>query len=157
MGESAVNGFFSYLALQKRFSLLTAKNYKIDLHQFFSFLDQEVHGWSLNAITHHHIRSFVASLMARGLSPVSVNRKISALRSFFKYLIMNEEVGNNPTQKIKAVKTPKRLPVFIDEDKIGTIFSSRVYAPGFEGTRDKLVLDILYQTGIRRAEIIFFY
>lgn len=154
MVEGAVNGFISYLNLQKRFSLLTTKNYESDLRQFFQFLDDEIHSYELNSITFQHIRAFIASLMDKGISAVSVNRKISALKSFFKYLIKNQIIQTNPTQKIQGPKTPKRLPVFIDEDQLSTIFSSHKYKEGFEGIRDKLIMDVLYQTGMRRAEIL---
>lgn len=154
MVEGAVNGFVSYLNLQKRFSPLTAKNYQIDLRQFFAFLDKEFANYTLPSISFQHIRAFIASLMDSGLSPVSVNRKISALKSFFKYLLKNQTIETNPTQKIQGPKTPKRLPVFIDEDQLSTVFSSLTFAEGFEGIRDKLIIDILYQTGLRRTELL---
>ena len=154
MVEGAVNGFLSYLNLQKRFSPLTTKNYEADLNQFFLFLDKEVITYSLSTISFQYIRSFIAFLMDSGLSPRSVNRKISTLKSFFKYLLKNELVDVNPTQKIQGPKTPKRLPVFIDENQLSEIFSSKKFAEGFEGTRNKLIIDILYQTGLRRAEIL---
>src|SRR5438552_419793 len=122
MVEGAVNGFFSYLTLQKRFSPLTAKGYDTDLKQFFGFLDKEIPKYTLNELTYQDIRSFIASLMDSGISPVSVNRKLSALRSFFKYLLKNKIVENNPTQKVKGPKIPKRLPVFVDENDLGMIF-----------------------------------
>lgn len=92
--------------------------------------------------------------MEGGLAAASVNRKISALRSFFKYLVKNGIVSQNPTQKVVAPKKPKKLPVFIDEAQVNDIFSTLTFEPGFEGIRDKLLIDILYQTGIRRAELI---
>jgi len=92
--------------------------------------------------------------MDTGLSPVTVNRKISSLKSFFKYLLKTGVIENNPTQKIQGLKNPKRLPVFIDEGSLGTVFSSFAFKEGFEGQRDKLIIDILYQTGLRRAEIL---
>jgi integrase/recombinase XerC len=154
MVEGAVNDFLSYLNLQKRFSPLTSKNYQIDLKQFFAFLDNEVRGYSLPDISYQHIRGFIASMIDQGLSAVSVNRKISALKSFFKYLLKTGTIENNPTQKIQGPKTPKRLPVFIDEKQLGTVFSTLVFDEGFEGVRDKVLMDILYQTGLRRAEIL---
>jgi integrase/recombinase XerC len=154
MAGSEVNDFFSYLNLQKRFSPLTAKSYRADLHQFFIFMEEEVGEFKLAEINHHHIRHFIASLIDGGMSPVSVNRKLSALRSFFRFLAKKGTVGNNPTQKVQGPRIPKRLPAFIDENHLGTIFSSLSFEPGFNGTRDKLVVDLLYQTGIRRAEII---
>jgi len=92
--------------------------------------------------------------MDKELSPRSVNRKISTLKSFFKYLLKEGEIEINPTQKIQGPKMPKRLPVFIDEDKLASVFTTQQFAEGFDGIRDKLILDILYQTGIRRAEIL---
>jgi integrase/recombinase XerC len=154
MVESTVSGFVSYLTLQKRFSPLTTKNYRSDLDQFFQFYTQEVGDVVLPKITFHEIRSFVADLMHKGLSPVSVNRKISALKTFFKFLHTNALIEHNPTQKIQGPKKPKRLPVFLDENHTGIIFSSYAFEEGFEGTRNRLIIDILYQTGIRRAEIL---
>jgi len=154
MVEGAVNGFLSYLNLQKRFSPLTTKNYEADLKHFFQFLNAEIASYALSSISFLHLRSYVASLMDQGLSPRSVNRKISALKSFFKYLLRNGEIEINPTQKIQGPKTPKRLPVFIDENQINKVFTLYEFAEGFDGIRDRLLIDILYQTGLRRAEIL---
>jgi len=154
MVEGAVSGFFSYLNLQRRFSPLTTKNYQIDLSQFFNFLNQEYEGTEIAEISHHHVRAFMASLVDQGLSPVSVNRKLSTLKSFFKYLLKEEVIENNPTQKLQGPKKPKRLPVFLDESQTGMIFNEIAFEPGFEGVRDKMIIDILYQTGLRRAEIL---
>ncbi|MDI1353725.1 MAG: tyrosine-type recombinase/integrase [bacterium] len=154
MVEGAVSGFYSYLNFQRRFSPLTTKNYQSDLQQFFNFLNSELPGYSLQSISYQHIRGFIADLMNKGLSAVSVNRKISTLKSFFKYLLKNQLIENNPTQKIQGPKKPKRLPVFLDESQIEKVFSGMTFEPGFEGQRDKLIIDILYQTGLRRAEIL---
>jgi integrase/recombinase XerC len=154
MVENAVHGFFSYLNLQRRFSPLTANSYRSDLLQFFSFLDSEIHGWTLETVTHHHIRSYIAHLMDGGIMASSVNRKISAFRSFFRYLVRSGQLAHNPAQKIKGPKAPKKLPVFVDEDKIAGLFSEYRFKDGFEGERDKLILELLYSTGIRRAELL---
>lgn len=152
--DKAVNEFLSYLNLQKRFSPLTTKNYAIDLKQFFNFLNQEVYDSRLSEISYQHIRSFIASLIDKKISTVSVNRKISCLKSFFKYVLKNNLILNNPMQKIQGPKMPKRLPVFIDENQIDKIFNQLKFDPGFEGIRNKLLIDVLYQTGLRRAELI---
>ncbi len=153
MVEVAVNGFFSYLNLQKRFSPLTVKSYRSDINQFFTFLNDELPEPKLSQISYQHIRSFIASMIDSGLSPVSVNRKISTLKSLFKYLLKHRIIETNPCQKIQGPKKPKRLPVFVDEGQMEKLFSIE-FESGFEGQRDKLMFDILYQTGIRRAEII---
>lgn len=154
MVEEALKNFLSYLNLQKRFSALTASSYKSDLDQFFIFLKDELPvNYSFSDISHYYVRDYVTSLMDRGLSPVSVNRKVSAIKSFFKYLQKNEIIESNPAQKVQRLKTPKKLPVFIDEGRIGTMFSSDD-KEDFDSVRDNLIIEILYQTGIRRAEIL---
>ena len=152
--DKAVAEFLSYLNLQKRFSPLTTKNYAIDLKQFFNFLNQELYDSRLTEISYQHVRSFIASLIDKKKSTVSVNRKISCLKSFFKYALKNNLISNNPMQKIQGPKTPKRLPVFIDENQIDKIFNQLKFDSGFEGIRNKLLIDVLYQTGLRRAELI---
>ncbi len=152
--DKAVDEFLSYLNLQKRFSPLTTKNYAVDLKQFFNFLNQEVYDSRLSEISYQHVRSFIASLIDKKKSTVSVNRKISCLKSFFKYALKNNLISNNPMQKIQGPKTPKRLPVFIDENQIEKIFNQLKFDSGFEGIRNKLLIDVLYQTGLRRAELI---
>ena len=152
--DKAVDEFLSYLNLQKRFSPLTTKNYAVDLKQFFNFLNQEVYDSRLSEISYQHVRSFISSLIDKKKSTVSVNRKISCLKSFFKYALKNNLISNNPMQKIQGPKTPKRLPVFIDENQIEKIFNQLKFDSGFEGIRNKLLIDVLYQTGLRRAELI---
>ncbi len=152
--DKAVDEFLSYLNLQKRFSPLTTKNYAVDLKQFFNFLNQEVYDSRLTEISYQHVRSFIASLIDKKKSTVSVNRKISCLKSFFKYALKNNLISNNPMQKIQGPKTSKRLPVFIDENQIDKIFNQLKFDSGFEGIRNKLLIDVLYQTGLRRAELI---
>jgi integrase/recombinase XerC len=154
MEENVLERFYSYLGLQKRFSIHTVKSYQSDLQQFSEFLSRSLGHEDLTSVTHHDIRDYISQLMDQGLSPVSVNRKISSIRSLYKYLLKNGEVQTNPTQKVVAPKKPKKLPVFIDESQTDDIFSKVEFKEGFEGQRDKLLLDILYQTGIRRAELL---
>ncbi len=154
VNDNVLNNFLSYLNLQKRFSALTVQSYATDLSQFFAFLDDEVKNCGLADITYQHIRSFMASLLDNGMSANSANRKLSALKSFFKYLVATGTLTQNPAQKIMRVKAPKRLPVFIDESQMGKIFSTITFGSDFEGIRNKLIIDILYQTGVRRAELL---
>lgn len=154
MMEEAVKGFISYLNLQKRASPLTAKNYESDLIQFFSFLKSEFSSFSLTEITHQHARAFMAHLMDNKQSAKTVNRKLSTLKSFFKYLVRSHVLTINPMQKVQGPKIAKKLPVFIDEGHIERLFTNYTFTEGFEGFRDKLVIDIFYQTGLRRAELM---
>lgn len=155
MVEDVIQDFLSYLNLQKRFSPLTAKSYQHDLNEFFNFIsDGGKSELKLSEISYQSIRGFIADQIDKGIAASSVNRKLSSLKSFFKYALKNELIKENPTQKIKAPKIPKKLPVFIDESQTEILFSSYAFDEGFEGTRDKLLMDILYQTGIRRAELL---
>jgi len=154
MMEAAVKDFTQYLSLQKRASLLTVKNYTLDLNEFFNFLETETGDISLQDITHQHARGFMVFLMDKKQSPRSVNRKLSTLKSFFKYLVRSQVLTINPMQKVQGPKIAKKLPVFIDESQTKQLFEGYTFKPGFEGIRDKLVIDIFYQTGIRRAELI---
>ena len=154
MVDGVVNGFYNYLNLQKRFSPLTLRSYQTDLNQFFSFIQSEINPKSLNEITHQHIRAFIGNLMEEGLSPVSVNRKLSTLKSFFKFTLKSGNTEHNPAQKVIGPKKPKRLPVFVEEAQMMQVFDHLKFGESFEDTRNKLLVDLLYQTGIRRAELI---
>lgn len=155
MAEGVIQEFLSYLNLQKRFSPLTVKSYHHDLEEFFRFVSNEGKDrFDISEISHQHIRGYIANRMDNGISAVSVNRKLSSLKSFFKYAVKNNLVKENPTQKIKAPKIPKKLPVFIDQNQTDYLFSSYTFKVDFEGARDKLLMDILYQCGIRRAELL---
>lgn len=154
MVEGAVIDFLSYLSLQKRYSPLTIENYQNDLKQFQFFLKENDPQIELETIHFRHVRAFVAELMQKGLSAVSVNRKLSALKSFFRYLLRLGQIQSNPAEVVQGPKKPKRLPVFIDEKQLGADFTDLYFEPSFEGQRDKLIIDLLYQTGIRRAELL---
>jgi len=146
--------FLDYLEHQRKFSKLTISSYRIDLTQFEAWLNKEVSGCDLLSVTYLQVRSWVAELMDNGQSARTVNRKLSALKSFYKYLLRNKHLGTNPLQKIQGPKTPKKLPVFVDQSQMDKLFNEIEFEEGFKGTRDKVIMDILYQTGMRRAELV---
>ena len=154
MVEATVLDFLSYLKLQKRFSPLTVKSYESDLAQFTEFLSNAYPEFTLAEIQHHQIRAYMASMLENGLSPRSVNRKLSALKSYFRYLVRTQQVAFNPVQKVTGPKTKKSIPVFIDESQMKDVFARIHFEPDFEGQRDRLIIDLFYQTGIRRAELL---
>jgi len=154
MVDRALNEFFSYLALQKRTSALTVKSYSTDLNQFFNFLKDDAGEMPIKNITSSHVRGFLAQQMEQGIAPASVNRKLSAIKSFFKFLLRTQQITGNPASKVQGPKKTKRLAVFIDEDHVEKIYNDFTFKEGFDGLRDKLLIDILYQTGIRRAELL---
>ena len=154
MDVSHLNNFIDYISHEKKLSLHTAIAYKNDLLQFSDFLEKEVSDGDLLNANHLSVRSWIAQLMDSGLAARSVNRKLSSLKSFYKYLLKNGIIKTNPLQKVQGPKTPKKLPVFVDESQMQKLFEGIEFEEGYTGARDKLILDILYQTGIRRAELI---
>lgn len=154
MAVEHLNNFIDYISHEKKLSKHTSLSYQTDLLQFQEFVKQELSDSDLLNVNHLIIRSWVAMLLDTGVAARSVNRKLSSLKSFYKYLLKNNLIKSNPLQKIVSPKTPKKLPVFVDELNMEQLFSEVVFEEGFIGIRDKLLLDILYQTGLRRAELI---
>lgn len=153
MADTLLHNFLDYIAHEKKFSKHTALSYQNDLQQFQSYLEREINPADFTLVSYLNIRAWIAELIDSGLTARTVNRKISALKSFYKFLLRNNHISINPLQKIQGPKTPKKLPVFVDENQMSDLFSKIHFEEGFEGQRDKLVLDILYQTGFRRAEL----
>jgi len=149
------NKFITYLSSEKRFSEHTVKSYTTDLKQFTSFLSSEfqiIH--EINEISFQIIRTWIASLLEKGINPRSVNRKISTLKTYFKFLIREGELIENPMMKVVAPKSKKRLPVFIEEDQIASLLNEVQFEEGFVGQRNKLIIELFYVTGIRLSELI---
>lgn len=153
MADTLLHNFLDYIAHEKKFSKHTALSYQNDLQQFQAYLEREINPADFTLVSYLNIRAWIAELIDSGLTARTVNRKISALKSFYKFLLRNNHISINPLQKIQGPKTPKKLPVFVDESQMSDLFSKINFEEGFEGQRDKLVLDILYQTGFRRAEL----
>ena len=149
------NKFITYLSSEKRFSEHTVKSYTTDLTQFTSFLCDEFQIIdNIHEVRFQIIRTWVASLLEKGISPGSVNRKISTLKSYFKFLIREGVVLENPMIKLVAPKSKKRLPVFIEEEQIASLLNEVQFEDGFTGERNKLIIELFYVTGIRLSELI---
>ena len=149
------NKFIKYLSSEKRFSEHTIKSYTTDLKQFTSFLSSEFQIIDeINEISFQIIRTWIASLLEKGINPRSVNRKISTLKTYFKFLIREGELIENPMMKVVAPKSKKRLPVFIEEDQIASLLNEVQFESGFIGQRNKLIIELFYVTGIRLSELI---
>ena len=149
-----IEAFLNYLTFEKRYSLKTVESYKIDILQFFYFIESEFQQTDLLAIKHTIIRTWVVELVNKKIKPSSVKRKISALKSFYKY---NQKIGNiklNPADKINSPKNPERLPKFVEQHKINDLFENadKYFATTFEGIQEQLIVDMLYSTGMRRQE-----
>jgi integrase/recombinase XerC len=153
MLDKHLYSFFDYLAYEKRYSSHTITSYKNDLHQFIDYLNPQSENFAITEVNYQQVRSWVSELIRNKISARSVNRKLSSLKSFFKFLQRQQVIDLNPMSKISGPKTPKRLPVFVDEHQMEDLFTGISFDEGFNGMRDKLILDLFYQTGIRRSEL----
>lgn len=145
--------YLNFIQYEKSYSPNTLTSYKKDIQNYIDFLVAE--SFTIEEASHHQIRSYLASLMASGMKPRSINKVISTLRSFYKFLLREQLVDTNPLQLIKNLKTPKKIPVFIEEEAIVNLLNcQRSFSNDFSGQRDRLVLELLFGTGIRRAELI---
>lgn len=146
--------FLEHLKYQKRYSQHTIISYENDLSAFSTFMQKEYADTEIDKIKTTFIRTWLADMKEDDMASRSLNRKISALRSFFKYLLKNEVVKVNPVTTIISPKMPKRLPQFVEEKDTNNLFSEVVFSEGFKGLTEKLILEILYNTGMRKAELI---
>ena len=147
------DSFFKYLQYEKRCSPHTISSYQIDLDQFDGFLKTEFPGTDTTQAEHFHLRAWVISLVEKNISPATVNRKISTLRAYYKFLLKREVISVNPTLKLRELKKPERLPEFVKENDILALLDKVNFPEGFEGSRDRLILELLYGTGIRLSEL----
>ena len=147
--------FINYLSSEKRFSVHTITSYSNDINQFFLFLSKEYKITSeLSEVNFQIVRSWIASLLEKGVAPRSVNRKISTLKTFFKFLIREGVIQESPMLKVVAPKSKKRLPLFVEEDQIESLLNGVEFDDGFIGERDKLIIELFYVTGIRLSELM---
>ena len=148
------NNFLKYIEFEKRYSKHTLISYNTDLTQFLNFLHTEYEISDVSEISHQIIRSWISSMLDSGISSRSVNRKITTLKSFYKYLMQEDAVTENPTQKIISPKNAKKLPVFVEKSKMDELLSEIEFPDTFEGERDKLIIDVFYMTGMRLSELL---
>ncbi|MGL1887983.1 MAG: tyrosine-type recombinase/integrase [Reichenbachiella sp.] len=148
-----IKPFIKYLLVEKRYSKHTVSSYEIDLLQFQSHLTlQDLLG--IEKATSPMLRGWIVSLIEDGISSRSVNRKIASLRSFYKFLQKRELVVENPSLVLKSLKTPRLLPEFVQKNEMDELLDKVEFREGFSGLRDKLIIDLLYGTGIRLSELI---
>ncbi|MFD2288652.1 tyrosine-type recombinase/integrase [Pedobacter petrophilus] len=149
-----ISSFIIYLTHEKRCSQHTVSSYQTDLNQFNEYVNSTFN-LTVSEVKHTHLRSYMVDLMENNKSETTINRKISALRSFYKFLMKEGRMEQNPTVLLKAPKIPKRLPVFVDAQKMDQLLDSESYFDqSFPSLRDHLVIELLFGTGIRLAELI---
>ena len=145
--------FLKYLQFEKRFSVNTIKSYEVDLTQFTDFV-MESSGAQIHLVDDKIIRAWIVRLMEKNLSALSVNRKISTLKSFYKFLLREGYVKVNPMDKISSPKASKKLPLFIEEKQINKLIDDFSFGDDFSGVRNKTIIEMFYNTGMRLAELI---
>jgi len=148
-----IDKFIDYIFLEKKYAKHTMQAYKTDLESFLSFSVAEFDQAILSESSYGEIRSWIVSLVSSGISNRTINRKISSLSSFYKYLQRIEEIKTNPLAFHKALKVAKRVQVPFSEKEIVSVLDG-VQGEDFPSVRDKLLVELLYSTGMRREELI---
>ncbi|MDX5348212.1 MAG: tyrosine-type recombinase/integrase [Hymenobacteraceae bacterium] len=146
--------FFKYLKYEKRYSPHTLTSYYTDLGQFSEYLSQTYAIADPAEADHPIIRSWIVSLVQKEYDARSINRKIACLRSYYKFLLRENRISKNPMLRIKPPKASKKLPAFVPQEPINNLLNNFEFEDSFEGLRDKLILELLYGTGMRLAELI---
>lgn len=146
--------FLDYLKFQKRYSQHTIISYQNDLTSFFSFITQTFGELDLQDIKPAVVRSWLALLKEEGMESKSINRKISSLKSFFKYLLRQEVITVSPMATVISPKVNKRLPQFVEKKDVETLFKYVEFPDDWQGKTDRLILELFYNTGMRQAELV---
>lgn len=147
--------FIQYLRVEKNYSSHTGISYFEDLSQFEEFINGEQGAFDPTRIDSDHIRIWMSQLMEQGLKARSVNRKLSAVKSFFRYLKKKGVIVQNPAEAVTGPKTNKKLPSFVNDTEMTKVIDDPMeYSDDFRGHRDRFLIELLYLTGMRRAELI---
>ena len=148
------NAFRDYLQFEKKYSLHTVNAYLNDLAYFEAFNKNHFDQETIEQVNYSQIRSWIVSLVDGNMSNVSVNRKIASLKAFYKFLLKIKQIEVSPLLKHKALKTPKKIQIPFSEKEVDEVLSQMQNPVGFEEVRNKLIIDLFYTTGMRRAELI---
>ena len=152
--SDAIDSFVEYISSERRLSQLTVDSYTRELRQFQSFLAEVFQLTEVSEITHLEIREWQVHCTSQGIKAGSMRTKIAVLRSFFKFLRRQQWVAVDVMAKVVTPKAPRRLPVFFTEKEAAKIYDSMNFTDDFNGRRDQLLLQLLYETGMRRAELL---
>ena len=146
--------FINYLTNEKRMSSHTVVAYKKDLDQFVCFGTESIGVFDFKKVNSKFVRSWIVYLMEQDYTPKSINRKISTLKAFFRFLMKNDVVDVNPAINITLPKVRKKLPMYVEENRLHQLLDNGFFSEDFKGIRDKLIILLLYGTGIRLAELV---
>lgn len=151
---AAVSAFSDYLQLEKRFSAHSVVAYTTDLQQAISFLSEQYEVSDAAGVTASMVRTWLASLKEQGMESRTINRKLSALKSFYRYLLRRQIITTSPLTSLKGPKTARKLPSFAGEKEIIRLWEQVPFPDNWTGLTEKLAMMLLYQTGMRRSELI---
>ena len=150
----SLKAFTDYLELERNYSQLTVKAYTNDINSFQSFLAKEFADTKLSEVNYAQIRNWIVQLVEAKISNRSINRKVSALNSYYKFLLKIGDIEVNPLVKHKALKTSKKIQVPFSEAEIIVALDELYYEDSYKGIRDRLIIELFYSTGIRRIELV---
>lgn len=151
---SDIERFVNFLRVEKRFSKHTVTAYSTDIEQFSIYLKAQYQITDLSECSHFIIRSWIVSLIEAEIDPRTVNRKVTTLRTFYRFLLKEGKVLRSPMLKVQAPKVAKKLPEYIDEPKMEQLFTNNQNLETFEDLRNNLIIDFFYRTGVRLSELI---
>ncbi len=146
--------FTDYLLLEKKYSSHTVAAYTKDIERFFDFVSKEYDLKSLLTVNYSMVRSWIVYLVDTGISNSSINRKISSLKTYYKFLLKTSQISQTPLAKHRALKVAKKVQIPFSQTEVEDVFELFDHANDFETLRDKLMVELFYSTGIRRAELI---
>lgn len=149
-----IEAFLDYLRLERNYSERTIVSYGTDLREFEEYLEETEAELDFTKVHADHVRNWISGLMDKGRTATSVNRKLSSLRSFYRFLLKKELVVVNPMLKIVGPKKEKPLPSFVREKDMDRLLDELSFGEGFEGCRDRVILEVFYATGVRLSELI---
>lgn len=153
--QEKIENYVQFLSTEKRYSKHTLNAYLKDIQQFFSFFQTISDSQDISSVSHMHVRSWVVDLVEDGLANKTINRKVVSLRGFYKFSRRAQADLQNPCDKIQALKVPKRLPIYVQENDLHNLYEKIVQDDeDIMQWRDYLIVELLYNTGIRRSELI---
>ena len=149
-----IKNFLDYLIIEKRYSVHTTVSYRNDLNQFNIYLSEYYSGLEFHKVEMIHVRSYMVHLLEAKLAKSTVARKVSTIKSLYKFLKKEQLISSSPVQLLETPKLDSRLPVFLKEEEVVNLFEEFKFEDSFSGKRDKMILYLFYQTGIRLSELI---
>jgi len=148
-----INSFLEYLSLEKNYAVTTIKAYKLDLEQFSAYIFEQSSSKDIVSVSYGEIRSWIVLLSNSGITNQSINRKVSSLKAYYKFLLKTSVIEGSPLSKHRSLKTSRKIQVPFSEKEVAAVLED-FDETSFEGLRDKFMVELLYTTGIRRAELI---